>query len=147
MVRAGRTGVLLRLTCMNFRNRKVEHCDVVPPSLPEAVGVSSRAVHPCTLESTGNPAALSRSHTRPQCPAKTEDKPKEPLLDKGYGVMSSYLALPDQPVEFPARMRILTAHQEHPFSPVGNTDIYKKKKMKSTHYNIYMLAHFPQEKK
>lgn len=101
---------------MNFRNRKAECSDVVPHSLPEAV-------HPCTLESIGNPAAVSRSHARPQCPMKVEDKPKEPLLDKGYGVTFSYLALPDQPVEFPARMRILIAHLEHPFSPADNTDI------------------------
>lgn len=96
---------------------------MVPPSLPEAVSVSSTAVHPCILESIGNPAAVSRSQTRPQCPAKTEDKPEEPFLDKGYGVMLSYLALPDQPVEFPAQMRRLIARQEHPFSPAGNTDI------------------------
>lgn len=40
--------------------------------------------------------------------------------------MSSYLALPNQLVEFPAPMKKATGHQEHPFSLVGNTGIYKQ---------------------
>lgn len=40
--------------------------------------------------------------------------------------MSSHLALPNQLVEFPAPMKKATGHQEHPFSLVGNTGIYKQ---------------------
>lgn len=50
------------------------------------------------------------------------------MLEKGYQVMSPYLALPNQLVEFPAPMKKAIRHQEHPFSLVGNTDIYKQKK-------------------
>lgn len=57
--------VLFRLTYRDFRNRKVEHCDVVHHSYPEGVSVSSTAIYLCAFKSIENPAVVSRSHMRP----------------------------------------------------------------------------------
>lgn len=67
------------------------------------------------------------------------------MLEKGYRVTSSYLALPNPLVEFPAPTKKVIGHQEYPFSLVGNTDIYKRKK--STTQNIYTFACFLQNKR
>lgn len=69
------------------------------------------------------------------------------MLEKGYQVTSSYLALPNQLVEFPAPVKEVIGHQEHPFSLVGNTGIYKKKKKKKAQIRTYTEQKTAESKK
>lgn len=72
------------------------------------------------------------------------EQPKISQLENGKQITSSYLALLNQPVEFPAPMKNAIGRQECPFSLVGNTDIYKQEKR--TNWKGSMYIRFLQNK-
>lgn len=141
-----RTGVLFEFSSTALRKGKVEHCDAVNQgemqSLPDVVSFTNssppRHLSPPKYKQTNKQPGCceqescmalvntqSISRTIPLPTPSPRKKTHSPCLKIARQVSSSYLALLNQLVEFPAPMKNAVGHQEYPFSLVGNIGIYK----------------------
>lgn len=72
-----------------------------------------------------NTKSITRTIPQPIPSPPPQKKTHSPCLKIARHVSSSYLALLNRLVEFPAPMKNAVGHQEYPFSLVGNIGIYK----------------------
>lgn len=119
--------------------KKVAGCDVVHHSLPEGTSVSSTVVHLRVFKYLKKPGCCEQeSYVALLSASQHLEQPKISWLENGKQITSSYLALLNQPVEFPAPMKNAIGRQECPFSLVGNTDIYKQEKRTNRKGSMYI---------